>query len=415
MQAKSGLIIVEAIAEDGLEFDECLVNLNVLLGLESLSPPRTGIGRYTAALLKEYLALPEKIQVSGLKHGALIDQTEALLRLAGEQVPAQDWRGSPLRRALSWVPGIRTAWYLMRRQGGRLALRRLPKGTLYHEPNYVAPPLECRLVVTVHDLSHLRFPQYHPAARVRWLERFLPETLARACKVITCSEFSRQEILSLLGLPPAQVVVVPLGLDARFHPQEAAALYDALGRYGLKPQEYIVAVGTLEPRKNLLRLLEAYTTLPAHLRRRFPLVLAGPKGWQTQALWPRLEPLARRGEVRWLGYVDEADLPKLYAGAAVFAYLSVYEGFGLPVLEAMGCGAPVLTSQASAMASWVGDAAALVDPLDVAAIREALARLLEDRRWARSLGARGQAVAGRFSWTRCASETLAVYLETANA
>lgn len=391
------------------------MNLNVLLGLESLSPPRTGIGRYTAALLKEYLALPEKIQVLGLKHGALIDRPEALLQLADEQVPAQDWRGSPLRRALSWVPGIRTAWYIVRKHRGQRALRHLPKGALYHEPNYVAPPLECPLVVTVHDLSHLRFPQYHPAARVRWLERFLPDTIARACKVITASEFSRQEILELLGLPPAKVKVIPLGLDARFHSQEAAALQGVLRRYGLKSQEYIAAVGTLEPRKNLLRLLEAYAALPARLRRRFPLVLAGPKGWQTEALWPRLEPLVRRGEVRWLGYVEEADLPKLYAGAAVFAYLSLYEGFGLPVLEAMGCGAPVLTSQASAMASWAGDAVALVDPLDVEAIRQALARLLEDRLWARSLGARGQAVAKQFSWTRCASETLAVYLETADA
>jgi alpha-1,3-rhamnosyl/mannosyltransferase len=285
---------------------------------------------------------------------------------------------------------------------------------LYHEPNYIAPALDCPLVVTVHDLSHLRFPQYHPAARVRWLERFLPQTLARAAKILTVSEFARQEILEVFGLPPAKVVAIPLGLEAHFRPPAALELKQTLRRYGLVPQGYIASVGTLEPRKNLLRLVEAYFSLPARLRQRFPLVLIGPKGWHIQKLWPKMEQLMRRGEVRWLGYVEEAALPCLYAGAAVFAYLSLYEGFGLPVLEAMGCGAPVLTSKDSAMATWAGEAALLVDPLDVQAIGERLVQLLEDRELAQALATRGWVLARQFSWQRCADETLGVYFETIN-
>ncbi|GAB6068540.1 glycosyltransferase family 1 protein [Methylothermus subterraneus] len=382
--------------------------MKIVLGLESLSPPRTGIGRYTAGLLQEYLS--RQLAVAGLLHGELIDRPEILARLAAETKPAQDWRGPAWRRALSFLPGVRSAWQMTRNLRSRIVGRRL-REAIYHEPNYIAPRLPCPLVVTVHDLSHLRFPDYHPRARVRWLERYLPRTLARAGKIITVSEFSRGEILHVLGLAPEKVAAIPLGVEERFRPLPAEAAQRRLQRYGLRFQGYLLAVGTLEPRKNLGRLLDAYSLLPDCLRCRFPLVLIGPKGWRTESLWPKLDRFERRGEVRWLGYVDEDDLPSLYCGSAVFAYLSLYEGFGLPVLEAMGCGAAVLTSQGSAMAEWGGEAAWLVDPWDVEAIALALRQLLEDPSLVGRLRALGPAWARRFSWGRCAEQTLEVYAE----
>lgn len=383
--------------------------MNILLGLESLAPPRTGIGRYTACLLREYLA--RRLAIAGLMHGQRIDQAQALAHLVADQRPAQDWRGPLWRRALSHLPGIRSLWQLTR------SLRSLKldlKGTLYHEPNYIAPRLDCPLVVTVHDLSHLRFPAWHPRARVRWLERHLPDTLARASKVITVSEFSRQEIVNLLGLPAAKVVAIPLGLEAHFQPQPEQRVQALVQAYGLQAQGYLLSVGTLEPRKNLSSLLAAYALLPPSLRRRFPLVLIGAKGWHSKHLWPKLSQLERRGEVRWLGYVNDAELPAWYSGAAAFVYLSCYEGFGLPVLEAMGCGAAVLTSQGSAMALWGGEAAMLVDPLAVEAIAGALQQLLEDQALTGQLRALGLKLAARFSWAQCAHQTLAVYAEVLN-
>ncbi|MCX8050078.1 MAG: glycosyltransferase family 4 protein [Methylohalobius sp.] len=388
--------------------------VKVVLGLEALTPPRTGIGRYTAALLREYLAMPQRVQVLGMRHGVLVDSPKALACLVEQEAVISDWRGPAWKRALSYLPGIRTSYQFVRTLWGSSKIHRLPHKTVYHEPNYIPPSLDCPLVITVHDLSHLVFPQYHPKERVRWLERQLPKALEQAAKVITVSEFSRREILNRLGLAAHKVVTIPLGLEASFRLLPPEVLTSVLARHSLAQQGYVLAVGTLEPRKNLARLLEAYALLPKAVRRRVPLVLVGAKGWHTTPLWSKLDPLARRSELRWLGYVHDAELPALYAGAAVFAYVSLYEGFGLPVLEAMGCGAPVVTSQGSAMASWAGEAAVLADPEDALSIREALLCLLEDVELAQRLRARGQALARRFSWPSCAEATLAVYTEVAN-
>ncbi len=389
------------------------MRVNLILGLEALAPPRTGIGRYTACLLREYLTMPERIQVSGMQHGIWFTDPQALARLCAHQVPADDWRGSALRRMLSYIPGIRIAWQLTRRFRGQALVRRLPKGVIYHEPNYIPPPIACPKLITVHDLSHLRFPQYHPKQRVRWLERELPKALADCAKIITVSEFSRQEIVHGLGVAADKVAVIPLGLEAGFRPPSDFELKAALERYGLAARQYVLSVATLEPRKNLERLLEAYARLPATIRQHFPLVLVGAKGWCNESFWPKLDIFERRGEVRWLGYVQESDLPALYGGAAAFGYVSLYEGFGLPVLEAMGCGAPVLTSHGSAMASWVEDAAVLVDPYDPDAIFWALLRLLEDLALGERLRVRGRKLAERFSWQACALKTLALYAQVA--
>jgi alpha-1,3-rhamnosyl/mannosyltransferase len=283
------------------------------------------------------------------------------------------------------------------------------KHYLLHSPNYILLPFEGPAVATIHDLSYLHYPQHHPRERILFMERHMPRTLVQASAIICDSAFIRQEIINILGVPADKVVDVPLGVDQVFHPRETTTLRPVLARYHLDGLAYLLAVSTLEPRKNLPRLLIAYARLPEALRARHPLALVGAKGWLNTELERHLAPLERTGQLRRLGYVPQEDLPALYAGAHAFAYPSLYEGFGLPLLEAMASGIPALSSHRSSLPQVAGDAALLIDPEDIDDLTAGLERLLSDDLWRVAARPRGLEQAERFSWERCVEETVAVY------
>jgi alpha-1,3-rhamnosyl/mannosyltransferase len=266
------------------------------------------------------------------------------------------------------------------------------------------PGLRTPTVVTVHDVLALRAPQYFSRViRMNFRATGVP-TIRSASAVITGSEYSRGEIVELMGVAPDRVSVVPLGLDARFRPAplEPETLAE---RFGIT-RPYVLCVGTLEVRKNLAGALRAFARL-GDAGRDHQLVVAGGRGWMNADFAALLEPM--RDRVVVTGYVDDDDLVGLMSSASCFLYASFIEGFGLPPLEAMACGAPVVSSRGGSLEEVCGDAALLVDPHDTEAMAAALDRVLGDRALAGELRRRGLARAGGYTWARCAAGTARVY------
>lgn len=292
-----------------------------------------------------------------------------------------------------------------------LQAKRFSPHALYHEPGFAALPYAGPMVMTVYDLSCFDHPDMHPAERVRLVEQHMPASLARAERIIVISEATGRALHTRFNIPTERIRRTYLAADACFHPRSAAAVAPVIAGFSLQAGAYVLSVGTLEPRKNLPALFAAYAGLPATLRRQFPLVVAGMKGWQENAALRFAAPLLQKGELRLLGYVSDDILPFLYAGAAAFVYPSRYEGFGLPPLEAMAAGIPVITSNQTSLPEIVGDAGVMVDPDDVDGLRENLRQLLENRTYASDLGQRGLLRSRLFSWSRCISETKSVYEE----
>jgi len=241
------------------------------------------------------------------------------------------------------------------------------------------------------------------------MRRTIEDVRRRADFILTVSEFARHEIVERLGWSPDRVRATPLAAADAFRLRSRDELAGRLAHWGLEPGGYCLFVGTIEPRKNLGRLLDAYEGLPDGLRRRWPLVVAGSSGWRSGDTHARLRECERRGWCRYLGYVAEGALPALVAGCALFLFPSLYEGFGLPPLEAMQSGVPVVTSDRASLPEVVAGAGAMVDAGDTDAWREAIRRGLEDEAWRRGATERGLARAAEFSWARCARETVAAY------
>jgi glycosyltransferase involved in cell wall biosynthesis len=283
-------------------------------------------------------------------------------------------------------------------------------------PSHVVPLAHPPSVVTIHDLGYLAFPEAHTARRRLELHLTTLWSVRAARCVIAISAATRDALLRRYRADPARVAVVHHGVAASFRPvADPALIAAARARHGLD-RPYFLYVGTVQPRKNLARLIAAFAAATAESPEPRPLLaIGGRRGWLTAEIERRAAELGAAGQVRFLGYLPDADLPALLGGALAFVFPSLYEGFGMPVLEAMACGAPVLTSATSALPEVAGNAALLVDPADTGAIAAALARLADDGALRAELRGRGLARAGLFSWERCARETLAVLREAAGA
>jgi glycosyltransferase involved in cell wall biosynthesis len=280
---------------------------------------------------------------------------------------------------------------------------------LLHSLAFVSPLLwRGPSVVTVYDLSFLQFPEVFNRPNRVYLSTMTPPSLRRADRVITISEFVRQDVIRRCGVDPDRVIAIPLAADARFHPADAESLARFRKERGL-PSRFILYMGTLQPRKNVETLVRAY----AELRREGPLehalVLAGGKGWQYESIFALVRQLGLENEVHFPGFVPDEEQALWYTAADIFAFPSLYEGFGLPPLEAMACGTPVVASTSSSLPEVVGDAGALVEPTDVGGLSATLRHLLDDESRRVRMRKGGLARAASFSWRRMAEETIQVY------
>jgi glycosyltransferase involved in cell wall biosynthesis len=384
--------------------------MKLIINAESLAPPRTGIGLYTSNLLRQFSPRLHAADLQIFYQRKLWPAAQGLAHC--DHLQADHSESHERLKAALYQLASRTHWpyryYQLRNQR---AFRRLTHGvddsTLYHEPNFILKPFDGPSVVTVHDLSFLHYPEFHPAARVRFLERHLPACLDRADHVITVSELVRQELIATFRLAADKVSAIHLGVADGFHQPDPIQMADTLARYELVADRYLLCVATLEPRKNLVTLIEAWNRLPNAIRQHYPLIIAGSRGWHTR----QIDQLLRlsQGGIRVLGYVPRADLAGLYGGATVFIFPSVYEGFGLPVLEAMASGAAVLTGRETAMAEFARTAVAVSDVEQSQTLSEDMQALIDDDQARVALKRAGQARARELTWEACADKHWAIY------
>lgn len=382
--------------------------MNVVLAIEAINPPLAGVGRYAWELATR---LPQHADVESVRY--LSDGLwRALPMLSNNTTPSISGTSlnlqARIRQGLGRSTTVAKVYGHLAPYIAKRSLRGLKDG-IFHGPNYLVPETDLKKIVTIHDLSIFRYPQWHPQARVNRSRQAIPPSVLRADLVITDSLATRLEVMEEFGLPPNKVLAIPLGVDEQFHPRTQEELLPVLERLGLQQNTYTLFVSTIEPRKNLSRLLAAYRALPHPLRTHFPLVLVGDKGWQSDDIHTEIKQAKDEGWLIYLGYVEQQYLPILYAGCRLFAYPSIYEGFGLPIAEAMASGVPVLTSNRSSMPEVAGGAAMLVNPDDVDSIRSGLQQALEDEQWRSVAVAKGVQRAAELSWDTCVQNTVAAY------
>lgn len=357
-----------------------------------------GIGRYTREMVK------------------------ALAKLTVEPYPPQYrlFIADASKNSIPVEPGPNFTWHpsrLTERWLARLWYRlRLPlwietwtgRLDLFHEPDFILPPVKpgTRAILTVHDLSFVREPHTVMPGMEAHLNKWVPQSVRRADHVITISEATRQDLIELYQTPPEKITTLYPGVTAEFKSVEATdTLATVRRKYGLDDRPFILSLGTIQPRKNYKRLIQAF----AQIDDTFSLVIGGGKGWYYADIFTEIAKLGLEKRVNFPGFIADADLPALYSAASLFVYPSLYEGFGLPILEAMACGTPVVASNQSSLPEVVGEAGLLVNPLDVEALATAMSQVLTETSLSQKLSLAGQMQAKKFTWERMVTKLLKLY------
>ena len=365
------------------------------IGLDGipLSEVKTGIGHYTLELARA-LAL-----VSTSDEFELVSPFPYLPELSSQTWPEN------LRMERVGINSIVNRWWAMRLP----AHVRRAGYALFHGTNYDIPLWNrCPTVVTIHDLSVLLHPHLHERQVVRRARRRLPVMARAATMIITATSEGKREVCAHLNVKPEKVAVTPYAPRRNFRPCATEESTKVRRRLGIE-DEFLLFVGTIEPRKNLLTLVRAYEEVLRETALRPQLVIAGREGWLMDDLFAYINRAGLQDRLRFTGYLAEEDLAALYSSCRVFIYPSLYEGFGLPPLEAMACGAPVITSRIQSIMEVTASAALLVEPTDAAALAQAIIKLLEDEGQREQLKAAGRARALEFTWEKTAEQTLELY------
>lgn len=370
--------------------------MHICIDISPAAHRKAGLGRYARELAERAHRTDSQNAYSLFYYGSSrVEPPPSLSHLPAHTVPlpAKPWRMSVLLAHYAHIP-----------------MDRMFSGVdLFHGTDHLLPRFRrIRSVFTVHDVIPQLLPEFHLPLNRWYLTLMFPRFLRCADAVIAVSECTRRDTVRLYNVPEEKIRVIYEGVDPRFRPVgDAAVLQQVRIRYGL-PEDYILYVGTIEPRKNLTRLLEAYQTLKqkgyGH-----KLVFVGAKGWLCQPVFDAMRQLGLEDDIILPGFITDQDLPAVYAGASLFVFPSLYEGFGLPPLEALATGVPTVVSDASSLPEVVGDAALQVPPTDTGALAAAMERVLSDAALAQRLAAAGPARARLFTWEKAAEETVALY------
>ena len=370
--------------------------MTIYLDVSAAVHSRAGLGRYAESLARHLIAAEN----SRHDYALFYNRDSTSRPLAGlESVPARTVRAGykPWRMAVLLGQWMRLGFN-----------RLLPGASLFHATEHLLMPLRgVPTVLTVHDLIFRRFPRYHKRLNYCYLNLAMPLYARRAEAIIAISECTRRDLIAAYGLPPEKVTVVYEAAAPRFVPPPAGELARVRARYGL-PERFLLTVGTIEPRKNLSRLLTSFEAL-AQQELVDAWLIVGRPGWLYDDFFARLKASPFRERIILPGFVPDEDLPAINAAATVAVLPSLYEGFGLPVLEAMACGAPVVCSETSSLPELGGDAARYFNPTDTEAMTAVLTQVLADEALRREMSSQGLQQAARFSWERAARETRALY------
>jgi len=368
--------------------------MRIAIDYSSAVLQQAGIGRYTRNLIGA---------LAKLDH-----DTPYVLFSAGRDLQPPAWPENFVRRELPLSNRyVLKAWHRVK-LGIPIELF-TGKVDLFHSPDFVLPPtLAARKVLTIHDLSFIRYPHCSSPGLLRYLLKAVPPSIRRADHLLADSENTRNDLVELLGVAQERITVLYLGYDCRFNAAPQPEDTQSLRVHGIQTP-YILSIGTLQPRKNYPALIRAFYQLVEHSHIPHTLVIGGEKGWLYQDIFDTVEELGLQERVRFVGHVPDAHLPALYRCADVFAFPSLYEGFGIPLLEAMGCGTPVVTANTSSLPEIAGDACLLVDPHNTDELANALLRALSDSALRATLRDRGLQRVKLFSWEEAARTLLAVY------
>jgi glycosyltransferase involved in cell wall biosynthesis len=356
--------------------------------------------------------------------GRLVRQLVAALAQEDTQTPYRLFVAGATRRQLPPPPGQNFAWFPTRVTPlwfARLWYRArlyypvesfVGSVKLYHATDFTLPPHLpwTKTILTVHDLSFVRTPETsHPILK-RYLDRVVPWSVRRADHVIADSQATKDDLVTLYSVSPEKISVLLSGVDPRFKRVNDLLFIQRLReKYGIPDSDYIFSIGTIQPRKNYLRLIQALHRLGDEFGQ-IKLVIAGGKGWLDAPIYAAVQALGMEERVKFIGFVDDDDLPALYSGAILTAYPSLYEGFGFPILESMACGTPVITSNLSSMPEVAGEAALMVDPYNIDVLAEGLRVLLTDKELRATLIERGYRQAALFTWQEAARHLREIYV-----
>lgn len=383
--------------------------MRIALGGISLLTPLTGIGQYTWQLSQELHKLDLEVE---LFLGHKWSNLQAFESSSATPDNFRSFTRRALQKVKRYIPISRQNFHQVRQNIFTKAMPKDPRPMLYHEPNFVPWNSDIPTIITIHDLSWIRHPQTHPKDRVNWLEKAIPQALDSAAGIITVSDFVKNEIIEVFGKRYAHKIQrIYNGVNDEFKFIQDKAANSLLEKLHIKPRQYLLAVGTIEPRKNLSVVLQAFSQLPKTIQKQYPLLIAGHRGWLNKDLDSLLKKIPSQS-IHFLGYVPQNDLPQLYANAFLMLYPSIYEGFGLPTIEAMASSCPVITSSALALQEVTGTAAIHLDPHDDQLWKSTIMELIENPRMRDAMVQRSLEQSSHFNWRTCGLETLNFYQNT---